>query len=50
MGIERIGLPMAVEGDAALDADTNLVAHRDKIADCTEMDIGRLVPRVRQKM
>jgi hypothetical protein len=50
MGIERIGLPVAIEGDAALDADTNVVAHGDKIPDRAEMDIGRLVPRVCQKM
>ena len=49
-GIEGIGPTVAVEGDAALDANANLVAHRDKIADRAEMNIGRFVPRMREEM
>src|SRR6516162_1213815 len=49
-GIEGIGPTVAVESDAALDANANLVAHRDKIADRAEMNIGRFVPRMREEM
>src|SRR5438270_13925407 len=45
-GIERIGLPVAVQRDAAVDADANLVAERDKVADRAEMNVGGLVPRM----
>src|SRR5260370_25563616 len=49
-GIERIGLPVAVQGDAAVDADADLVAQRDKVPDCAEMNVGGLVPGVGETM
>src|SRR5438132_5185444 len=49
-GIERIGLPLAVQGDAAVDADAYLVAQRDKVADRAEMNIGGLVPGIGEAM
>jgi len=42
--IERIGLPVAVQGDTAVDANTDLVAQRDKVADRAEMDVRGFVP------
>src|SRR5690349_25172162 len=44
--IERIGLSVAVQGDAAVDADADLIAQRDKVADRAEMNVGGLVPGV----
>src|SRR5260370_2968509 len=48
--IERIGLPLAVKRDAAVDADADVVAQRDKVADRAEMNVGGLVPGVGKTM
>lgn len=50
VGNQRIGLPMTVEGDAALDADADFVAHRNEVADRAEMDVGRFVPWISEQM
>src|ERR1700719_2404802 len=49
-GIERIRLTVAVQRDAAVDADPDLVAQRDKVADRAEMNVGGLVPGVGETM
>src|ERR1700761_713077 len=41
---------MAVECEAALDADFEFVTQRDKIADRAQMDVWRLVPWMRQQV
>src|ERR1700732_1188676 len=46
---EGIGLAVTVEGEAALDADVDLVAHRNEVADRAEMNIGGFVPRMREE-
>ena len=48
--IERVGLSVTIESDAALDPDADLVAQSDKVADRAEMYVGRLIPRVSKAM
>src|SRR5580693_880763 len=49
-GIERIRLTVAVQRHAAVDANADLVAQRNKVADRAEMNVGGLIPGVREAM
>src|ERR1700730_4921842 len=48
--IEGIWLAVTVKSEAALNPHADLVAHRHEVADRAEMDVGRVVPRMRQEM